>query len=70
MSVDGAPITRDDIEARFRELNGEVATEVDQARSKLVTVGVAVAVVVIAVAFLAGRRRGRTRSTVVEVRRI
>jgi hypothetical protein len=70
MSTDGAPITRDDIEARFRELNGEVGYEVQSARPQVVTVGAVVAVVIIAIAFLAGRRRGRKRSAVVEIRRI
>ena len=70
MSPDAAPITRDDIEARFRELNGEVTSEVGEHRSTIVAVGLGVVVVVIAIAFLAGRRRGRSRSTVVEVRRI
>ncbi|MGO9029472.1 MAG: hypothetical protein ACLQOZ_12685 [Acidimicrobiales bacterium] len=70
MSPAAGPITRDDIEARLRELNGEVTTEAYAARSKVVTIGVAVAVAVVAIAFLAGRRRGRSRSTVVEVRRI
>ncbi|HEY2563273.1 MAG TPA: hypothetical protein VGI44_06145 [Acidimicrobiales bacterium] len=70
MSTDEAPITRDDIEARFRELNGEVGTEVEAARPQLLTVGAAVAAVIITLAFLAGRRRGRKRSAVVEVRRI
>jgi hypothetical protein len=70
MSPDGAPITRDDIEARFRELNGEVTDEVGEARSTMVAIGLGVAVALIAIAFLAGRRRGRSRSTVVEVRRI
>ena len=70
MSTDGAPITRDDIEARFRELNGDVGSEVEAVRPQLLTVGAAVVVAVIAIAFLAGRRRGRKRSAVVEVRRI
>ncbi|HEY1988566.1 MAG TPA: hypothetical protein VGG43_03815 [Acidimicrobiales bacterium] len=70
MSPVSGTITRDDIEARFRELNGEVATEVESARSKLLVAGAAAVVVVITIAFLAGRRRGRSRSTVVEVRRI
>ncbi|HEX4245010.1 MAG TPA: hypothetical protein VHY77_05540 [Acidimicrobiales bacterium] len=70
MSTDGASITRDDIEASFRELNGEVGSEVDAARPQFLTLGAAVAVGVIALAFLAGRRRGRKRSAVVEVRRI
>ncbi len=70
MSTDGAPITRDDIEARFRELNGEVGYEIEEARPQVLTVAAVVAVTVIAIAFLAGRRRGRKRSAVVEVRRI
>jgi hypothetical protein len=70
MSIDGAPITRDDIEARFRELNGDVGSEVEAVRPQLLTVGAAIGVAVIAIAFLAGRRRGRKRSAVVEVRRI
>lgn len=63
-------ITRDDIEARFRELAGEVDEEVASARSQLVTVGLAVAVVVVAVAYLAGRRRGRRRRAVIEIVRV
>lgn len=70
MSPDGAPITRDDIEARFRELNGEVTTEVSQARSTIVPIVVGVALAVVTVAFLAGKRRGRKRSAVIEVRRL
>jgi hypothetical protein len=69
-TTDESRITRDDIEARFRELNGDVGSEVEAVRPQLLTVGAAVAVAVIAVAFLVGRRRGRKRSAVVEVRRI
>ena len=63
-------ITREDIEARFRELAGEVDEEVASARSQLVTVGLAVAVAVVAVAYLAGRRRGRRRGAVIEIVRV
>lgn len=63
-------ITRDQIEAKFRELTGDVGDEVEGAKSQALTVGLAVAVVVVAVVFLIGRRNGRRRSTVVEVRRI
>jgi hypothetical protein len=63
-------ITRDQIEAKFRELTGDVADEAESTRSQLVTVGLAVGVAVVAVVFLIGRRSGRRRSAVVEVRRI
>ncbi len=63
-------ITRDQIEAKFRELTGGVTEEVEGVKSQAVTVGLAVVVVAVAVVFLIGRRSGRRRSAVVEVRRI
>jgi len=67
---DGERITRDQIEAKFRELTGGVTDEVEGVKSQALTVGLAVAVAVVAVVFLIGRRSGRRRSAVVEVRRI
>ena len=63
-------ITRDQIEAKFRELTGGVTEEVEGVKSQALTVGLAVAVAAVAVIFLIGRRSGRRRSAVVEVRRI
>jgi len=70
MSPAGRKITRDDIEAKFRELTGEVSQEVESTRSQVITVGLAVGVALVAVVFLIGRRNGRRRSAIVEVRRI
>lgn len=70
MSIRSDRITRDEIEAKFRELTGEVTDEAESARSQVVTVGLAVGVGLIAVVFLIGRRSGRRKSAVVEVRRI
>ena len=70
MSVGTEPITRDQIEAKFRELTGGVADEVESTRSQVVTVGLAAVVLLVAAVFLIGRRSGRRKSTVVEVRRI
>jgi hypothetical protein len=70
MSPGTERITRDDIEAKFREMTGEVTDEVQSARSQAVTVGLALGVLLVAVVFLIGRRNGRRRSAVVEVRRL
>jgi hypothetical protein len=70
MSAATEPITRDQIEAKFRELTGEVSDEVESTKSQVVTVGLAVGVLLIAAVFLIGRRNGRRRSAVVEVRRV
>jgi hypothetical protein len=70
MSTGSERITRDQIEAKFRELTGEVTEEVESTRSQVITVGLAVGVVLVAVVFLIGRRNGRRKSAIVEVRRI
>ena len=68
--MSAAEITRDDIEAKFRELQGEVDETVESSMGVVVIAGVAVVVGLLGVAFLLGRRRGTKRSTVVEIRRV
>jgi len=64
------PITRGDLERKMREIQGEVDDTKESAQSTLLTVGAVAVVVVIAIAFLAGRRKGKKRTTIVEVRRL
>ena len=63
-------VTRADIESKLREIRGvtDDSTEVAQEAAKPVLIALGVAVVI--GAFLLGRRRGRKRSTIVEIRRI
>ena len=70
MNAQPQPIRRSDLEAKMRELQGEVTDTRESATNTLVTVGAVVVVGVIAVAFLLGRRKGKKRTTVVEVRRL
>jgi hypothetical protein len=63
-------ISRDDIEAKFREVQGEVDIIEDDARNYLGIAAIVVVVSVVAVAFVLGRRRGRSGRTVVEIRRV
>ncbi|MDA8071052.1 MAG: hypothetical protein M0Z82_05480 [Actinomycetota bacterium] len=65
-----ARITRRDIEEKIRSLTSEAAEEVATAKPTLIGSGVAVALVVVALAYLLGRRSGRKRSAVVEIRRL
>ena len=64
-----APIRREDIEDKFRELQGEVDIVGDEVRSYAATVGAVVVVVVVVAAFWIGRRRGKKTRTMVEIRR-
>jgi hypothetical protein len=62
-------ITREDIETKLRQIHGDFDTAGEVAKSTgTVVAAVAVVVVVVAVYFI-GKRRGRRKSTVVEVRR-
>jgi hypothetical protein len=63
-------ITRDDLEEKFRELEGGVHEQAESARSTVVTAGIVAALVLLFLAFLLGTRKGRKRSTVVEIRRV
>ncbi len=63
------PISRDDIKAKLGDLQGEARTQVDGARNQLVTVGAGAALLLLVIAFMLGRRGGRRRSAVIEVRR-
>lgn len=63
-------VTRDDLEGKFRELFEGARGEVSSARNTLVSIGVVVAIIVLLVAFLLGRRGGKKRTTVVEIRRV
>jgi hypothetical protein len=63
-------ISRDDIESKFRELQGEVDVVSDDVRSYAATAGAVLAVLVVLLAFWLGRRRGKRTQTVVEIRRL
>jgi hypothetical protein len=63
-------VTRDDIEAKLRELRGEVDSAGERAKGGAVVVGAVAAVALLATVYLLGRRKGKKRTTVVEVRRV
>lgn len=63
-------VTRDDLEAKFRELEGEATSTAEQAKSYAIAAAAIAVVTVVAVAFVLGRRKGRKKTTVVEIRRI
>ncbi len=64
------PITKEDLQAKFAELQGSAGEQVDQAQSAVALAAVATVGALIVAAFLLGRRRGRKKQTVVEIRRV
>jgi len=63
-------ITRADIESKLRDMRGDVEQTAEAAKAPIMAIGAGVAAVVVIAAFLFGKRRGRRKSTVVEIRRV
>ena len=63
-------ITPQDIENRLKALQGDVQGKVDDKKSTIASTAAAGGMVLLVIFFLLGRRSGRKRSAVVEIRRI
>lgn len=63
-------ITPSDLESKFEELQGDVNEQAEAAKTTVATIGAVVAVVVVLGIFLLGKRRGKRKTTVIEVRRL
>jgi hypothetical protein len=62
-------VTRADIEQKLRNLQGDVEKKIVSQRQKII-VGVAAAgALMIIITFLLGRRSGKKKNTIVEIRR-
>ncbi len=70
MTSAGTRITRDDIEAKLRQLQGDVETGVETGRDVGKVAGIAGVVVALGVVYLMGRRHGRKKRTIVEIKRV
>lgn len=70
MQTNGRPITRADIEAAFRKVVGEGEAAAESAMPKALVVAGAVAMAVVTLVYLAGKRRGQKKSSVIEIRRL
>jgi hypothetical protein len=63
-------ISRDDLEAKFRAVKGDVDQRALSAKDTAKPYAIAGAVFVLFLAYLIGKRVGKTKSTIVEIRRI
>jgi len=63
-------ISRDDLKSSFQSFKDDIDQSADEAAAKAVPLAAITGVIFVIVVFLIGRRVGRTKSTVVEIRRI
>jgi hypothetical protein len=65
-----APITPDDLRAKFEALQDDVQGRVEDKKTSIAAVAAGGAVVLMLVFFLLGKRSGKKRSAIVEIRRV
>jgi hypothetical protein len=65
-----AHISRDDLERKLRAFQGEIKGAVDNQRNNLMVAAGVLGLVLVMVFYLLGRRSGKKKSTVVEIRRV
>jgi hypothetical protein len=64
------PVTKADIETKLRQIRGEVDETAEKSRSYLEMAAIVGVVASIGLSYLLGRRKGKRKSTVVEIRRV
>jgi hypothetical protein len=65
-----AHISRDDLERKLRAFQGDIKGAVDNQRNNLMVAAGVLGLVLVMVFYLLGRRSGKKKSTVVEIRRV
>ena len=63
-------ITPEDLEGKLRAFQGDVQAKVDSKKNTMMVVGAGAITVLLIVFFLMGKRSGKKKTTLVEIRRI
>ncbi len=64
-----SPLTRADIEAKLNEFHSSAQETRDDAKERMMQAAIVIGVAVVVTAFLLGRRKGKRRSTFVQITR-
>ena len=68
--TDDGRVTRADIEAKARQLQGEVEQAGESAKGPALLIAGVAGVVLLGLVFLLGKRRGKRQTTTIEIRRV
>lgn len=70
MTAPQTKITRGDIEAKIRQIQGDVETGVESGRDIGKVAAVVGGVLLVGIVYFLGRRHGRKKRTIVEIKRV
>ena len=65
-----AHISRDDLESKLRAFQGDIRGRVNDQKSNIVAAGALLGTLLLIIFFILGRRSGKKKSTIVEIRRV
>lgn len=63
-------ITREDLEAKFRALQGDVKSSVESKKKSIASIAAGAGLLALIIVFLLGKRSGKKKTTMVEIRRL
>jgi hypothetical protein len=66
----GERISRDDLERRFAALQGDLQGKVRDRKQTIISAVSVTAILLLLIVFLLGKRSGRRKTTLVEIRRV
>ncbi len=69
-STEQAPISKDDLEAKFRQIKTDVDQVTTDKKNQIIPAVGLVAILIMLIAYLLGQRTGKKKSAVVQIRRI
>ena len=70
MAASDKPVTREDLEAKFRSVQGDMQSKLDDKKPSLLTGAAIGGVILLLLVFLIGKRSGKKKTTLVEIRRV
>ena len=65
-----AGITPADIEAKFRDIQGQMDVVAEDSKKKLAIAGTALSIIILLIVYVVGRNAGKKTSSVLEIRRL
>ncbi len=63
-------ITPADLEAKFRDIQGQVNVVAEDSKKRVAMAGAVLGVILVVLIYLSGRRAGKRSSSVLEIRRL
>ena len=63
-------ITRDDLEAKFRETQESWQGKLEDKKQTVVSIGIVVGIILLLLFFVLGKRSGKKKTTFVDIRRV